>query len=136
MTITEAAPQTPTKRCPRCRQRRDPSWFSRDWHRPDGRACWCKPCSRRAWRERAWGITEEEFGRIMQAQGGGCAICGVRLAAGDSGKGPSGTFPSIRIDRTSDGRIRGFLCEGCSAGLRDLDADVDRLRAAVAYLAG
>jgi hypothetical protein len=123
MTITE----TEKKRCPRCRQHRDPSWFSRDYHRPDGLACWCKPCSRRAWRERAWAIPHEEFEKLIQAQGGGCAICRTPLEA-------AGTYPWTRMDRTSDGRIRGFLCRECKAGLTGFRGDPDRLRAAREYL--
>jgi hypothetical protein len=33
-----------------------------------------------------------------------------------------------------DGKIRGFLCRECSAGLMGFRADPDRLRAAVDYL--
>jgi hypothetical protein len=125
MTITE------TKRCPRCRERRDPSWFSEDRRRRDWKACWCKPCCRRAWREREWKIAEEEFERIIQAQGGGCPICRTKLEV----DGPSGgTFSSARVDVMEDGKIRGFLCRECKAGLTGFRGDPDRLRAAVEYL--
>ena len=125
MTITEK------KRCPRCRQHRDPSWISRDYFRPDGRACWCKPCSRVAWRERAWKIPREEFVGIIQSQNGGCAICRTRLEV----DGPSGgTFSHARVDRTEDGKIRGFLCRDCKAGLTGFRNAPERLRAAAAYL--
>jgi len=40
----------------------------------------------------------------------------------------------ICIDRAGDGTVRGFLCEACSAGLRALGWDVERLWAAVGYL--
>jgi|HubBroStandDraft_6_1064221.scaffolds.fasta_scaffold493468_1 hypothetical protein len=117
------------KRCPRCRQHRDPSWFSRDYCRPDGRACWCKVCSRRAYRERSWGIPQAEFDKLIDAQGGGCAICRTLLEA-------AGTYPWTRMDRTEDGRIRGAVCRECKAGLVGFRSDPERLRAAVEYLAG
>ena len=128
MTMTNN--QSDLKHCPRCRTRRDPSWFSSDWRRPDGLSCWCKPCSRRAWRERAWGITEEEFNQILSRQGGGCGICGTPLQPGRPNTAPD----SIRVDRTDDGRIRGFLCAECRTGLRGFRGDVGRLRRAVEYL--
>jgi hypothetical protein len=125
MTITNP------KHCPRCRKDRDPSWFSRDYFRPDGRACWCKPCSRVAWRERAWKIPREEFVGIIQSQNGGCAICRTRLEV----DGPSGgTFSHARVDRTEDGKIRGFLCRECKSGLTGFRGDPDRLRQAAEYL--
>jgi len=133
MSITESTAATPAaKHCPRCRADRDPSWFSRDYRRRDGRACWCKSCSRRAWRERSWGIAHAEADRILQAQGGGCAVCGVRLADGD---GLAASYPGLRIDRAGDGTVRGFLCEACAAGVRAFGGDAERLQAAVGYLA-
>jgi hypothetical protein len=130
MTITKKT--TPTKRCPRCRTHRDPSWFSADYIRPDGRACWCKPCSRAVWRERKWGIGPEEVERILQAQGGGCGICHVPLDV--DGADVSRSSTGLRVDRTADGRVRGFLCGGCRTGLRGFGGGVERLREAVGYL--
>jgi hypothetical protein len=134
MTITEKShPTKPTKRCPRCRTHRDPSWFSADYNRPDGRACWCKPCSRAAWRERKWGIGEEEFRQILQRQDGRCGICGERLEVDHAGS--HRTTAGIRVDLADDGKVRGFLCPGCRTGLRGFGGDVERLRRAVGYLA-
>jgi hypothetical protein len=121
MTITNP------KHCPRCGKDRDRSWFSRDERRPDHLACWCKVCNRIAWRERAWGIPKEEFDKLIDAQGGGCAICRTSLEA-------AGTYPWTRMDRTEDGRIRGALCRECNSGLKGFRGDPDRLRAAVEYL--
>jgi hypothetical protein len=121
MTITNL------KRCPRCGKDRDRSWFSRDQRRPDNLACWCKVCSRRAYRERSWGIAQAEFDKLIDAQGGGCAICRTPLEA-------AGTYPWIRMDRTGDGRIRGALCRECKTGLAGFRNDPQRLQAAVAYL--
>jgi hypothetical protein len=130
MTITNNS--HPTKRCPRCRTHRDPSWFSADYARPDGRACWCKPCSRAAWRERTWGIGQEEFDRILEAQGGGCGICHVPLEV--DGADTSRSANGLRVDRTEDGKVRGFLCGECRTGLRGFQGDVDRLREAAGYI--
>jgi hypothetical protein len=122
---------TAEKRCPRCGTRRDPSWFSSDISRPDFLACWCKPCARSAWRQREWGITQEEFDRIIAAQGGGCGICGGNLLAEISS---TVAFATIRVDRDAAGNVRGFLCPNCRTGLKGFDGNVDRLRSATEYV--
>ena len=96
---------TPTKHCPRCRTHRDPTWFSSDYNRPDGRACWCKPCSRAAWRERVWGIGQEEFEQDSVAQQGGCANPQVPLD-----KSSHAPPTSIAWSRTPDGENCGLPC--------------------------
>ena len=124
MTIT--AKSTPTKHCPRCRTHRDPTWFSADYRRPMDGPAGANPCSRAAWRERVWRIGQEEFERILQRQGGRCAICQVPLDTG-SHRSTHG----IRVDRAPDGKVRGFVCAGCRTGLRGFRGDVGRLRRAV-----
>jgi hypothetical protein len=131
--VSPIASITPTKHCPRCRTHRETTWFSVDLRRPDGLCCWCKPCSRAAWRERKWGIDQDEVERILKAQGGRCAICPVILDV--DGADTSRSATGIRIDRGEDGRVRGFLCGECRTGLRGFGGDVDRLRGAVGYLA-
>lgn len=119
-----------TKRCPRCRQDRDTSWFSRDYHRPDGRACWCKPCSRAAWRMRSWGMVAEESDRIIASQENACPICRAPLRS----DGPNNVFHRIRLDRTADGRVRGFLCNACKSGVDAFGGNPKRLSGAIEYL--
>jgi len=131
MTLTNNP--TPTKRCPRCGTHRDPSWFSGDFSRPDGLTCWCKACSRAAWRERAWGITQEQFDRIISAQGGGCGICRTPL---DIDGHRAEALTRFCVDRAADGTVQGFLCTDCHRGLRGFGRDVDRLRRAMDYVSG
>jgi len=73
--------------------------------------------------KRKYGISLEEYERLLARQGGACAIC----------------------RRTSDrmlcvdhchktGRVRGLLCHKCNAGLGCYDDDPSFLRMAAAYL--
>lgn len=106
----------------------------------------CKPCRNaqtRAWAEanpnewerharrshlkRRYGITEEDYDRLLAAQGGACAICRVR--AEDS----RGFRPHIDHCHKS-GRVRGILCGMCNKGIGNLRDDPEILRNAIAYL--
>ena len=40
----------------------------------------------------------------------------------------------MRIDRTSDGTVRGLLCARCKVGVNTFQEDVERIRGAVEYL--
>jgi hypothetical protein len=122
----------PTKRCSKCGTDRDYSWFSRDWKRKDFRTPWCKPCLRAANRQRRTGLAQEEFDRLLADQDGCCGICRTVFETG-----PNPDPAAVpRIDRAADGRVRGLLCPRCKIALSTFQDDLDRLRAAVAYLAG
>jgi hypothetical protein len=116
----------PTKRCSKCGEDRDHSWFSRDWKRKDYRTAWCKPCLRAANRLRRTGLTPEEYDSLLATQSGRCGICQAQFDE---------AHPA-RIDRAADGRVRGLLCPRCKVGVSTFQDDVERLRAAVGYLAG
>lgn len=66
---------------------------------------------------RVYGISVEEVERLRQTP---CEVCG---SPGEA----------IDHDHTS-GRLRGSLCQMCNRGLGHFGDDVDRLRAAIAYL--
>jgi len=79
-----------------------------------------------------YGITTEDYERMLDAQGGGCAACGAR-----PGK------RRLHVDhdhaccpgRTSCGRcIRGLLCHGCNNALGCVKDDPELLVRLAAYL--
>lgn len=82
---------------------------------------------RRSWLKRKYGITPEDYDRILAAQGGVCAIC--RTPPPD----PRGFRMHVDHDHES-GRVRGILCGPCNQGIGNLGDDVERLRAAIKYL--
>jgi hypothetical protein len=71
-------------------------------------------------------LDQDEYDRLLAAQGGRCAICHHVQ--------PSG-YLAVDHDLAS-GRIRGLLCTSCKNGLGGFLDSPERLRAAVAYLRG
>ncbi len=76
---------------------------------------------------RTFGITADAVDRLLQAQGGGCAICGAAPAR----------LASMHVDHDhGTGVIRGILCINCNQGIGKFAEDADRLRRAAEYLDG
>lgn len=76
---------------------------------------------------RRYGITVEDYGRLLTAQDGMCAICG-----GADPMTRSGTF---HVDHChTSGRVRGLLCSRCNPALGAFQDSVDILEAAITYL--
>ena|SRR3990172_1429595 len=83
--------------------------------------------SDRASLKKRYGISYDEFCRLLALQGGGCAICGA---------GPSNTRTwRLSVDHChSTRKVRGLLCTRCNTALGSFKDDVALLRAAIAYL--
>jgi hypothetical protein len=77
-----------------------------------------------------YGIGLEDYNRMVEEQGGLCAICR---------RPPTYTRRQVRfhIDHCHDtGTVRGLLCGQCNVGIGMFDHDPDRLKQAMAYLEG
>jgi len=72
-----------------------------------------------------YGLELGQYDRMLEAQGGVCAIC--------HGLCDRGGALSVDHDHTS-GAVRGLLCNGCNVGLGGFRDDPERLRAAILYL--
>ena len=80
---------------------------------------------RKSYLKRTYGLTVDDYDRMLESQGGGCAICG---------RAPRNDI-ALHVDHCHHtGAIRGLLCFRCNNALGDLDHDLDLFRAAVAYL--
>jgi hypothetical protein len=123
-----------TKRCSGCRKELPLTAFNKNAGRKDGYNYNCKTC----WAEyqaqrsilRKYGITQEEFRRLLAAQGGGCGICGRKFGMLRSGK-------RLRLCVDHDHKtnaVRGVLCTSCNNGLGRFKDDPKLLERAVAYL--
>ena len=74
---------------------------------------------------KAYGITLEDYYKILKFQGGVCAVCK---------KSPDGRG-KLHVDHNHiTGIIRGLLCYSCNAGLGKFKEDPELFRRAVVYL--
>lgn len=76
--------------------------------------------------KREYGMTLEEYDRLLEEQGGACAICGTTDAA---------PHDYLSVDHCHDsGIVRGLLCSACNKGIGHLRDDPSILREAANYL--
>ncbi|GAA4085937.1 endonuclease VII domain-containing protein [Nonomuraea soli] len=125
------------KYCPRCQEIKPTAEFGRNRSdKSDGLTSYCKPCHTLVGRENRvknhgsernyklkylYGITEDDYERMLAQQGGLCAVC--RENAG------------THVDHChSTGRVRGILCFNCNNGLGHFRDDLTGLALAAAYL--
>lgn len=77
--------------------------------------------------ERKYGITQDEWQRMFDAQGGVCALCQVPGRTGKHGK--------LAVDHCHEtGRVRGLLCTPCNVSIGILGETAERLQRVVSYL--
>lgn len=94
--------------------------------------------NQRAWRKRhpdqvrrlnlkhSFGITIDEYERLLVSQNGLCAICRKRCVTGKR----------LSVDHDhSTGKIRGLLCMKCNSMIGHADDSLIVLQSAIAYLA-
>lgn len=73
---------------------------------------------------RKFGIGAADYDRMLEAQGGRCAICQLQ---------PRRRYLAVDHNH-STGAVRGLLCDPCNHGLGNFLDDPDLLRRALAYL--
>ena len=74
-----------------------------------------------------YGITEEDFDLLLEAQNHQCAICKTNR--------PTGKWKRFAIDHCHiTGKVRGLLCNECNRGMGLLKDSPYLLRAAAQYL--
>ena len=91
-------------------------------YREDGHK---RVADRKSYLKRKYGLTVQQYGTLLAAQGGGCAICGRKPR------------PDISLHVDHDhgtGQLRGILCFRCNNALGDFDDDARLLQQALAYL--
>jgi hypothetical protein len=123
------------KWCPECGLTKSFDEFPRNRAQRNGFGTYCKPCHNRITRDyiddhggarnyhlrRRYGITAEHFDRMLEEQGGLCAICQ---------EAPAG---HVDHDHKTK-RVRGLLCFNCNGALGQFRDRTDLMVKAVAYL--
>ncbi len=81
----------------------------------------------RKYKLKRYGLTPEDYDRMLAEQGGVCAICGS--------SDPSDRWDSFHVDHChSTGKVRGLLCSHCNHILGKANDDPSVLLAAIQYL--
>lgn len=110
-----------------------------DWRTLEGRASQRKRYAARnpeKVRDQAlratFGISLDDYNRMLGEQNGVCAICGKP----ENRKGRNGTnVRQLAVDHCHDtSKIRGLLCSSCNQGIGFMDHKVDILMRAIDYL--
>jgi hypothetical protein len=82
-----------------------------------------------------YGLSVDQYNHLLEAQGGGCAVCGTDK--------PGGRGILLNVDhdhsccpgqKSCGACVRGLLCALCNVGLGSFQDDADRLTAAAAYV--
>lgn len=75
-----------------------------------------------------FGLTIDDFKRILEAQGGGCGICGTSEPG-------SKKWTRLFVDHCHvTNKVRGVLCHHCNATLGHMKDSPELLRSAIEYL--
>lgn len=92
--------------------------YEREWYREKGR---------HRFRERKYGLSAEDFERMLADQNGTCAICETP-APDEQGR-------SLHVDHDhATGAVRGLLCSPCNLGIGTFKDDPATLERAANYL--
>ena len=95
--------------------------------RRDGLNNHCNECERNVNYKRRYGITLEEYNKMLAAQSGQCAICSKQ-----NNHAYGKTNLSVDHDHET-GRVRGLICHTCNQGLRYLE-DKEFFSKAIKYI--
>lgn len=130
------------KRCSKCKLDKPLAEFYRSSSTKDGHRFECKICSNNAsmeyakahWKTRIqpktrgyrlqhrYGLTIQDFDKLILNQKGMCAICHEPLVV-------------VNVDHChKTGKVRGLLCSLCNLGVGKLRDDINILKSAIEYL--
>lgn len=105
--------------------REDYNAYMREWRQKN-------PQSVRRFNLRRYGITLEEYERMLVAQEGVCAACGQPEKTVHA---KTGNPNSLAVDHDHEtGKVRGLLCSPCNRALGLIGDSLERAQALVRYL--
>lgn len=122
------------KRCTRCLEWLSVESFHGRNASHDSLHVWCKRCAKDADLSRHFGISLSQYEQMVEAQGGGCAVCG-------RGEGANGRMLAVDHDHaccpgrtTCGGCVRGLLCVRCNLHFGAIGDSLDHVEAMATYL--
>ena len=128
------------RKCYRCKETKPIEAFYTDKSKSGGRNYECKECTKARVKknhdperyrdlhlQRNYGITLNDFDRMVLEQGGRCACCGTDRAGGRH------NVWNVDHDHTT-GEVRQLLCKNCNMVLGQVDDDHEHLLALIKYL--
>ena len=136
---------TPNKRCSKCTRWLPFSAFGPLKTCRDGLNSWCKECKRELRRKsttpqemrketlRKFGMTPQQYDRILEEQGGVCAVC-KQPETRCSSRSKTGQIDRLAVDHDhATGDARALLCHRCNVSLGMMDEDPEYIRALAEY---
>lgn len=133
-----------TKQCSICEIVKPLNEFAKRKNRKSGLYCYCKKCACKAktkWKrdnpekdilcrrksmlKRRYGVTLEQYDRMLEEQNGVCAICG--------GVNKGGWRLAVDHDHDT-GKVRGLLCQNCNRRVGELENNPTLFRSTINYL--
>jgi hypothetical protein len=88
--------------------------------------------------ERTYGLSQEDYKKIMEEQNGLCAICykpETRVTRPNASRYRTKQSPNLALDHNhSTKATRGFLCSKCNLALGHFQDSIELLENAVKYL--
>lgn len=107
-------------------ERKNPNAYSRAWRRVN----WGRSAEHD--RKKTYGITSDEYAKMLADQNEVCAICRKPEALVHK---KTGRLRALSVDHChKSGKVRGLLCGHCNNGLGAFKDSIERLEFAIAYL--
>lgn len=122
------------KYCPTCGAWKSEDQFTKSSTASDGLNSRCKVCHASALRLSKYGMSLETYDLLLEAQGGGCAICGSPAIADERRLSVDHDHACCSGALSCGNCTRGLLCPDCNRGLGLFRDNVKFLTAATAYL--
>lgn len=141
-----------SKKCSRCKEEKPLTGFYKSKTQKGGYQAYCKICnlnnlnkkyptlnvekrregSRRTMLKSKYGLSLEEYNKMLESQNGVCAICLKPETSHSNKKGP---IDSLRVDHChKTGKVRGLLCSECNFGISKFNDSMGLVCSALAYL--
>jgi hypothetical protein len=114
------------KKCADCKVEKPNHLFGKDRCTESGLASQCKSCSKNRMLLWNYGVGLEWFDKLLESQGGRCALCGTDTPGGQGG---------FHVDHDHlTGKNRELLCHGCNVMLGFAKDSTEILQKAIDYL--